>query len=661
MCVENYSNFVSQLALLCRKLQDSIKGERVPEKRLSVRLRTGEWLADVTLPARVKKRKGSELIRTSIRRKRTTKEEETGRKIDEQKSDGGNNQPLATKPDVVIDADKLSEQPKSPSRKTSIRRKNMQKGQEKQVTFDDDKIEKIIFEDSPIHSTPYKIVDKSDSPRDDVAEDSSAQKPTDSHRVEVTVVQDSEPDKSQEQTANSYDNAIFSSSSTFQNYHNSFQLPVPEAKEKVDFQQEESAEKEKSSKKIRVVKRKGSSRRKVLSKITDDSERDSLFTAPQGIGIQSEKEPSAENKRNDPLSSENGNQDLVKEENSSDIISNVMGQIAHEFESIEKQVAGDDIGNSDIVIEERSVVDSESSHQNNSGAPPHAQLNEFSSYVAKSDQENVTLEETQDDYQLHDARNAEELATTIDAMKNDELQHSPGYAGLDMGLSDVLDKFSSHTQNLGSNPPDAKIETDLDIKGQSSENLEESPNHVSASAHDITSVFDQESEKSEVSTFSEPTFDRPASPHDEVIRDDAESQTKIKKKITKKVIKKKKVDKRDEETLGPESTEVKPPEQTGDKDFDLIQDVVTLSVTAPDSEEKKDNAESPIKPRKKVVKKIIKKKNIDGEEEQHESPKKENQDDEPEKDEELTENVSRLTRKKTVRKRVVKKPSPQQD
>lgn len=52
-----------------RKLRDSIKFERIPGKRLSVKLRTGDWVNEITDPSRQKEKRGTDIVRASIRRK----------------------------------------------------------------------------------------------------------------------------------------------------------------------------------------------------------------------------------------------------------------------------------------------------------------------------------------------------------------------------------------------------------------------------------------------------------------------------------------------------------------------------------------------------------------------------------------------------------------
>lgn len=212
------------------------------------------------------------------------------------------------KPDVVIDADKLNVEPNiSHSRKPTIRRKQAPKPPGKQVTFNDNNTEKIIYNDP---ATPAKeMPDKPESNTD--ASESQY------HEVKDTVVPDKVATHDMELQ---HDENTVPSDTNFERYHNSFALGITKSE-----QQDDKSDKEKTTKKVRVIKRLGSSRRKPVSKITDDSDRDSLFRRPEEIGIQnlaesisSELTVAAQHTNTDSFSSAVG--DIAKESSAAEEI-----------------------------------------------------------------------------------------------------------------------------------------------------------------------------------------------------------------------------------------------------------------------------------------------------------------------------------------------------
>lgn len=660
-----------------QKLRDSIRFERIPGKRLSVKLRTGDWVNEITDPTRQKEKRGTDVVRASIRRKKWKKEEDTLQKIDEY-ADTDRLHP--SKPDVVVDADKINVEPaRSPARKPTIRRKQLPKTSGKQVTFSDNKTEKIIFNDA---TTPAEDRPETESSKGDARE---------GHYVI--------PDEGARQDqGQQYDETTVPSDTNFESYHSSFALrtPQPESEQMSEVQQEEKSDKEKTTKKVRVIKRKGSSRRKPVSKITDDSDRDSLFRAPEQKGIKD----LAEN-----ISSEvavAAVDQVAKESSVTDTIKPVFAPIDPAATTVSDYSIDDSLAVEEIitiatagivhgtptplqevanasVLPDRDDVPHEAreSYDLPKQEDPSRHFAEIQ-YSSTEPQGGEHDSHPVDDFDYHNSSNQDDLYTHTTAVEPQDGDHdtrpndTSNVLGIAQDYADVTLKPNDFSQMLKSDGNEKSsdddggrtpiVEKSHDLDGMELlKEIEAVLPQVSteaATAEDAATLSQKYTMDQDTDTYdaSQPAQlvenynvdERGDAPDDEIRKDDA---SKPKKKVIKR-IKKSKRDKQDEKTESPDHNSR---EELDDQARTLIDEVSRSMMTF--GEVEVNHPSSPVAGRKKIVKKIVKKKKADDSttDDHHESPKKveENTGEDANADEEFG-----MSRRKTVRRKVSKRQPP---
>lgn len=296
-----------------RKLQSLIRGERIPQKRLSIKCRTGEWMQEVSDPSRTGKKKGIEVVRASIRVKSSSKSKRmtplivtttvSGDRSADNEIDNGRDKDTEIADDLTKKEDHYvedaaenngpdrgitptREDAAKPQRKTSFRRKKAFPNADKQVKFAPEKTEKYVYEQTKVVSAEV-VVEEAPVPtiviHDTVEE--AAKEGYDKTAAPEVENQEGKYEEGAKENGGTYNSAVFSSGSTFESYHNAvgkdmYKEETPEKDYAAGVPRSEKPDDRsppKGMKKIKVVKRKGSTRRRVNPKITDDSTRNTFF------------------------------------------------------------------------------------------------------------------------------------------------------------------------------------------------------------------------------------------------------------------------------------------------------------------------------------------------------------------------------------------------
>lgn len=655
-----------------RRLQNSVRGERIPEKRLSVKIRTGEWLSEMTAPNRALKKRGTEIVRASIRRKVSTKGEapdnriinlnkkETGETQESIENDHEDHKSAVNKPTAIVTPTN-----KVPVRRTSIRKKKNSTTQEKpikEVKFDTEKTEKYIYEQANVEvGSQVSLVADTDVKNVPtiVIDDGSGQEPK--AKEESIVIDETKHDTEKKETdPSSYDSEVYSTGATFESYHNSIGKDM-QSDEKLEEEQTISdthgspkSEKPRSDeppsgkKKIRVVKRKGSSRRKPGPKITDDSSRNTLFNMPTD-----DKPTEVETTTIDDKTAEKISEDIItavvedkgdstevtvdiapihttlgaNTVDSADTFTEEVTQDHHVKELVEETVKPflkmkeeDDIANAlvaDIISHEIEDI-SMDKIENTEVIVEQSEEKEISSTQVEK---NVTneVEEAKQAEKGKDGNEEIKTVTIIESVQNTAQPEQPI-------IPDVTNEMENKKDE---NESIAGI--DLDVGDLLSSMSAKYDSMMSSTTQDTSANDTSTSEKQQESSVEAITTEEPATVKSEEEKIYVDNIPRTEEK--------------DQEKSDPFIMESITLE---DKDAEPIIESVEIT---------KDEETKPEKPKKKVVKKIIKKKKP-AEGEDQESPKSEPTGRDIEEESESPKNLSKLTRSKTVRKKVVRRAPP---
>nr|XP_039250768.1 uncharacterized protein LOC120328371 [Styela clava] len=696
-----------------RRLQSSIKGERIPEKRLSIHIRTGDWMSDMTAATRSLKKRGTDLVRASIRRKDTTKSNDTdGEKLESKSTqefehiaeNDHEGQKFGTKPTAIVTPTN-----KSPVRRTSIRKKKTSSKQEKQikeVKFDTDKTEKYIYEqanletgsqeslliDTDVKKVPTIVIDDSDVA---LELDDKIKNSDDSAELDKTT---DEPV--------SYDDKIYSSSATFESFHNSIGKDMHKPDEKneeniisADTQGSPKSEKPVSDepltgkKKIRVVKRKGSSRRKPSPKITDDSSRNTLFSMPdeekpdhdksdlnkETETLQDQVEENTHGETDTPIAElsskpdvvdmapiakeihENvqtsylADQDPVQDHNVKEIVEETVKPLLNYVDEIEvpKEENDKEESVSEIVLDQiKDVPIAVDVFKTDTSYVAEEKIDEQIAKISKV--ENVALFDEKENKQQVEEPN---VATEDKGSVNQDLtvtvfETVKPVGAIAFDTYAIAEQVDKNKDNEDTN----KMNTDLEHLSvdENKENRDKKETKTDLE----TQMGDLLSSMSATYDSMMPSIDK--KDLDEVVAPPEKHESQTESIATKDFASLENI-----EQYSPQQENFKLSQDTNGQDIsgetivgNLVEEVLnTTEPIAAEIEETSEEKPTHDKPKKKVVKKIVKKKKATDEEQG--SPKSDGATGK-ENDENSPKNLSKLSRTRTVRKKVVRKPPPPQ-
>ncbi|XP_039250768.2 uncharacterized protein LOC120328371 [Styela clava] len=696
-----------------RRLQSSIKGERIPEKRLSIHIRTGDWMSDMTAATRSLKKRGTDLVRASIRRKDTTKSNDTdGEKLESKSAQESEHiaendhegQKFGTKPTAIVTPTN-----KSPVRRTSIRKKKTSSKQEKQikeVKFDTDKTEKYIYEqanletgsqeslliDTDVKKVPTIVIDDSDVALE--LED------------KIKNSDDSaELDKTTDEPV-SYDDKIYSSSATFENFHNSIGKDMHKPDEKneeniisADTQGSPKSEKPVSDepltgkKKIRVVKRKGSSRRKPSPKITDDSSRNTLFSMPdeekpdhdksdlnkETETLQDQVEENTHGETDTPIAElsskpdvvdmapiakkihENvqtsylADQDPVQDHNVKELVEETVKPLLNYVDEIEvpKEENDKEESVSEIVLDQiKDVPIAVDVFKTDTSYVAEEKIDEQIAKISKV--ENVALFDEKENKQQVEEPN---VATEDKGSVNQDLTVTVFETVKPVGAI-AFDTYAIAEQVDKNKDNEDTNEMNTDLEHLSVDENKENRDKKETKTDLETQMGDLLSSMSATYDSMMPSIDK--KDLDEVVASPEKHESQTESIATKDFASLENI-----QQYSPQQENFKLSQDTNGQDIsgetivgNLVEEVLnTTEPIAAEIEETSEEKPTHDKPKKKVVKKIVKKKKATDEEQG--SPKSEGATGK-ENDENSPKNLSKLSRTRTVRKKVVRKPPPPQ-